>query len=221
MGNFYEDALEAIQNTVDGQFEGNIAKASRAWGIDNDNLNKWLKKTRVPSLDKISPILARICEYSFVPDCKGMIRRTGNYAPLEKIEGENLQEVPVYSVAGAGPGVLLDSIEPIFTVFAPPDYFRKSNCAVMVEGHSMEPLIPHGAIVGINRNADFQANELFLAHIPYEGYVIKRVAVDIERQEYVFKSENANKIAYPDFRISINESEKIIVGRVVWIMWGY
>ena len=72
-----------------------------------------------------------------------------------------------------------------------------------------------------NRNADFQANELFLAHIPYEGYVIKRIAVDIERQEYVFKSENANKIAYPDFRVSINESEKIIVGRVVWIMWGY
>lgn len=145
----------------------------------------------------------------------------GSNAPIEKVEGEDLQKVPVYSVAGAGPGVMLDSIEPMFTVVAPPDYFRKSNCAVLVEGHSMEPLIPHGAIVGINRNADFQANELFLAHIPYEGYVIKRIAVDIERQEYVFKSENANKIAYPDFRVSINESEKIIVGRVVWIMWGY
>ena len=51
--------------------------------------------------------------------------------------------------------------------------------------------------------------------------VIKRVGVDRVANEFVFKSENPNKENYPDFRLNIDEAEGIIVGRVVWVMWGY
>lgn len=134
---------------------------------------------------------------------------------------DNSKPIPVYAVAGAGPGILPDQLEPLFTVIAPPEYFRRSNYAVVVSGHSMEPRIPNGSIVGIILDAPFQANELYLADIPYEGFVIKRVGVDMKNDEFIFKSDNPDKEAYPDFRISIHEAEKIIIGKVVWVMVGY
>ena len=51
--------------------------------------------------------------------------------------------------------------------------------------------------------------------------VVKRIGVDRQKNEFVFKSENPNKESYPDFRLGIAEAEQIIVGRVVWVMWGY
>lgn len=149
------------------------------------------------------------------------IRRLAPNAPPELVEGEGLQELAVYDVAGAGPAVEVSEITPLFTVFAPPDYLRRADFAILVDGHSMEPLIPHRSVVGIKPDAPFIANELYAARIPYEGLVIKRVGVDRTAGEFIFKSENPNKEAYPDFRLKIAEAEEIIAGRVVWVMWGY
>lgn len=149
------------------------------------------------------------------------IRRLAPNAPVESVAGEDLQELAVYDAAGAGPAVGLSDMAPLFTIFAPPDYLRQASFALVVDGHSMEPLIPHRATVGVNTDVPFAANEVYAANIPYEGLVIKRVAVDMAAREFVFKSENPNKDAYPDFRLNIAEAEKIIVGRVVWVMWGY
>lgn len=141
--------------------------------------------------------------------------------PPVPVSGDDLKTINVYDVAGAGPGVALSEVEPLFSVTAPPSYFRMSDYALKVSGHSMEPLIPHGAVVGVRLGAEFMANELFAARIPYEGLVIKRVGVDFARKEFVFKSQNPDKESYPDFRVGINEGEEIIVGRVVWVMVGY
>jgi SOS-response transcriptional repressor LexA len=158
--------------------------------------------------------------YDFIPPKKlPQIAHPGQ--PPEPIHGENLQTVKVYDVAGAGPAVLFSDIEPLFSVTAPPEYFFKSDFALKVSGHSMEPLIPHEAIVGIKTGLEFLANEIYAARIPYEGLVIKRVGVDMETKEFVFKSQNPDKEAYPDFRLCINEAENIIVGRVVWVMYSY
>ena len=151
--------------------------------------------------------------------CVGL--ETGSEGQVENVSGTGLQTVPVYTVAGAGPAVVVSELEPLFTVTAPPDYFRHSDYAIVIDGHSMEPLIPHGAIVGVKLNSPFVANELYLAQIPYEGLVVKRVGVDREKNEFVFKSINPDKEAYPDFRLSMGECENVIIGRVVWIMWGY
>ncbi len=157
----------------------------------------------------------------FFPKETPCIRRVNKYSPVESVQGENLQELFVYDVAGAGPSMEISELTPLFTVFAPPDYLRRANYAILVDGHSMEPLIPHHSIVGLKTDSPFVANELYAARLPYEGMVVKRIGVDRATDEFIFKSENPNKDAYPDFRISIKEAEEIIVGRVVWVMWGY
>lgn len=141
--------------------------------------------------------------------------------PPIPIEGDNLKTINVYDVAGAGPAVAIAEVEPLFSVTAPPEYFYKSDYALKVSGHSMEPLIPHNSIVGIKLGSEFLANELYAARIPYEGLVIKRVGVDRVNNQFVFKSQNPDKESYPDFSLDIAEAEGIIVGRVVWVMVGY
>ena len=132
-------------------------------------------------------------------------------------EGTEMQAVAVYDVAGAGPGVEISELEPVSLVQASPAYLRQADFAVLVNGHSMEPKIPHGSVVGVKVNSDFRANDIYVARIPYEGLVVKHVTVDRETNEFVFHSYNPNRELYPDFRVKITESSEIIVGRVVWI----
>lgn len=196
-------------------------------GIKNrGSISLWLsggRKAENTSFPNMLRYLERLgLDYSdFLPTASATIRRLAPNAPVEKVTGPGLKTINVYSVAGAGPGVEVGEIEPLFQVTAPPDYFRRSDYAIVVDGHSMEPLIAHGSIVGIKLHAPFVANELYVARIPYEGLVIKRVGVDRAANEFIFKSQNPDKEAYPDFRLNIEEAEEIIVGRVVWVMWGY
>lgn len=177
-------------------------------GITQGAFNKIIRgETKDPGLSTVSAIIQALEE-----------EEAGNF-DLPVLKREN--EIPVYAMAGAGPAILPDQMEPLFTVIAPPEYFRRSNYAILIDGHSMEPRIPNGSLVGIRLNMPFQANELYLADIPYEGFVVKRVAVDLKAEEFIFKSDNPDKESYPDFRLSIHEAEKIIIGRVVWVMVGY
>lgn len=183
------------------------AFAQRA-GVPQSVLSKIIKgESKDPSLSTVSAIIEALEE-------EGEER----FSLLSK-NREN--EIPVYAMTGAGPVILPDQLEPLFTVITPPEHFQRSNYAILVKGHSMEPRIPDGAIVGIKTDEDFQANHLFLADIPYEGLVVKRVGVDMKNEEFIFKSDNPDKAAYPDFRLSIHEAEKIILGKVVWVMVGY
>lgn len=189
-------------------------------GISQSALSKIISgETKSPELGSIAAIVDALAD-EFYADAPS-IKRIATNAPVEKIAGPGLKTINVYSVAGAGSGIEVGEIEPLFQVTAPPDYFRRSDYAIVVDGHSMEPLIAHGSIVGIKLHAPFVANELYVARIPYEGLVIKRVGVDRASNEFIFKSENPNKENYPDFRINIDEGDGIIVGRVVWVMWGY
>lgn len=177
-------------------------------GIPQSILSKIIKgESKDPALSTVSAII------------EALEKEGEEQFNLSAHKREN--EIPVYAMAGAGPGILPDQLEPLFTVIAPPEYFRRSNYAVTISGHSMEPHIPNGSIVGVKTDEPFQANELYLAEIPYEGFVVKRVGVDLKNEEFVFKSDNPNKEAYPDFRLSIHEAEKIIIGKVVWVMVGY
>ena len=155
----------------------------------------------------------------YLPEDRAKIFRPGREP--EPVVGDDLQTIRVYDVAGAGPAVAISEVDPLFTVTAPPTYFRMSDYALQVDGHSMEPLIPHGSVVGVRTGTPFVANELYAARIPYEGLVIKRIAVDRESNKFIFKSENKDKENYPPFSLDISEAEGIIVGRVVWVMVGY
>lgn len=203
-----------------------LEQISKLLGIKNrGSISLWLsgdRKAENTSFPNMLRYLERLgLDYAtYLPEGRGpSISKPGH--PPVPVSGDDLKTINVYDVAGAGPGVALSEVEPLFSVTAPPSYFRMSDYALKVSGHSMEPLIPHGAVVGVRLGAEFMANELFAARIPYEGLVIKRVGVDFARKEFVFKSQNPDKESYPDFRVGINEGEDIIVGRVVWVMVGY
>lgn len=151
---------------------------------------------------------------------------TGDSAPrvlcMPKDEsGDGLATVNVYQVVAAGTPIDLKEYEPLFTIKAPAECLRGSDFSLEVRGHSMEPLIPNDSLIGVKTDFRFQANELYVAWIPYEGLVVKRVGVDHASGEFVFKSQNPDKESYPDFRLPIESAEKVIVGKVVWIMIRY
>lgn len=213
MESFYEEALAAIQRAVEEQFEGNIARASRAWGVENDNLHKWLKRSRVPTLDKISPILAQICEYSFNKQPGCAIRRTGVNAPVEKIEGEDLASIPVMGHTGAGNAVELFSQIPDFWLPVLPQYFRRNVIGLVVDGDSMEPTIHKGAVVGIIPfDGNITEGGIYLVQIPPFGRTIKRIRMG-GNGRIVLHSDNP---LYEPVVIEPEGYEKIIAGKVIW-----
>ena len=200
-----------------------LSELAKMANVNQGNLSSFMKPKGDPkrretmTFDSAWKILEALEIQSIGPS----IRRLFPNAPTETVKGEGLQELSVYDVAGAGPAIEVSELTPLFSVYAPPDYLRRADYAILVDGHSMEPLIPNRSVVGIKTGVPFVANELYAARIPYEGMVIKRVGVDRATNEFVFKSQNPDKESYPDFRLNINEAEEIIVGRVVWVMWGY
>lgn len=212
--------IKAIRNFV-ANFSS-VRAAAEHLGISYETFRSWHDEKKSPTIKSLSPYMEIMGirlpgEEATAPS----IRRARADAPIEKVLGPNLKTINVYSVAGAGPAVTVGELDPLFQVTAPPDYFRRSDYAIVADGHSMEPLIANGSVVGVKLHAPFVANELYVARVPYEGLVVKRVGVDRANNEFIFKSENPNKEAYPDFRLGIAEGEDIIVGRVVWVMWGY
>lgn len=211
--------IKAIKDYAAGF--SSIRAAAEHLGISYETFKSWHDEKKSPTIKSLSPFMEQLGIVMPSTKTNLSIRRVTANAPVEKVTGPRLKTINVYSVAGAGPAIAVNELEPLFQVTAPPDYFRRSDYAIVVDGHSMEPLIAHGSIVGVKLHAPFVANELYVARIPYEGLVIKRVGVDRTANEFVFKSENPNKENYPDFRLNIDEAEGIIVGRVVWVMWGY
>jgi transcriptional regulator with XRE-family HTH domain len=160
----------------------------------------------------------------FPDETKSFIRRVSPNAPAEAINGNEaqLKTIHVYDTAGAGSGFIeLSEVKPLFSIAIPPTYFRRSDFAVLVDGHSMEPTIIHRSEVGAQQGFEFKANELYVARIPYEGLVVKRIAVSQDREKFIFKSDNKDKDNYPDYELIIAEAEKIIMGRIVWVMYRY
>lgn len=187
-------------------------------GISQSSLSKIISgETKAPELSTVSAIIDALGDELFSHPVS--IQRMGANSPVE--DGIGDCPIPVYAMAGAGPAIIPDESEILFNVYIPASYIHRADFAIMIDGHSMEPLIPHGSIVGIWKDAPFKANEIFLAYIPYEGLVVKRIAVDIKSNEFIFKSQNPDKDSYPDFRMNINDAEKIILGRMVWLLCGY
>lgn len=212
MGNFYEEAMMAIKKAVNEQFGGNVASASRAWNIPNDNLNKWLRRDRVPNLDNISPILEKICTYTF--DSVPTIKRPGPYAPVEKVEGEDLPVIPVMGSTGAGDAVEIFSQTPDYLLPVPERYYRVDMIGLVVDGVSMEPTIQRGAIVGIMPyDGSITEGGIYLIQRPPFGRTIKRIRMG-PAGEILLVSDN------PDIgpvTLVPEGYEEIIKGRVVWI----
>lgn len=94
---------------------------------------------------------------------------------------------------------------------------KPSNLHVIyVKGDSMEPTISDGDVVLIDKSQkEPHSNWVFVLRQDDE-LLIKRMIRSIT-SKWIIRSDNENKIRYPDFEISPQDLETLsIVGRVVW-----
>jgi len=124
--------------------------------------------------------------------------------------------VPVHGQTGAGNAVERWEPEPLFWVVIPTRFGRPGMQVIQVDGDSMEPDIRDKAWVGVDtQDRTPKSGRVMAVAVPYEGLLIKRVFVDHEHNKLVLKSSNP---AYPEARLPLEDLDRLIVGRVVWLM---
>lgn len=87
---FAEETLKILRDFVEVQHNGVTLHASKALGIPNDTLNRWLKGERDPSLSKIGPVIDKILWNHAKPEKIGVldikfpeVRGEGTYSRAE------------------------------------------------------------------------------------------------------------------------------------------
>ena len=140
-----------------------------------------------------------------------------DYLPVRQTRApEDQKPIPVFGIAGAGPAV--DESTPLCTIYVPETYIASCDYAVEVSGNSMSPTIPDKGVCGIKKDTEFIPGRIYLAYVPDEGHVIKRVRLDLKTGAFVFHSDNPDQKTYPEFNIPLASAEKIILGSVEWIL---
>ena len=236
MKDFFQDVMTAIRQAVDLQFGGNVTSASRTWGVTGDNLHKWLRGDRVPTLEKISPIMNQLGislnlphdadkEVCFV-NAKIVPAGEGAMPP----QAIDYIAAPMVGEAGAGPGYLpQNEIKSWFLVYKHQDAVRYRRNLIAVEigerSTSMQPTLKPRDIVLIDRDDRdvSKPGHMMLVLDPVDGSgMIKRVAVtELEDGDFRITYYSDNAVDNPPLVYSLkkdfgNDLEKSIVGRVVW-----
>ncbi|WP_430598238.1 S24 family peptidase [Enterococcus sp. AZ177] len=85
-----------------------------------------------------------------------------------------------------------------------------ADCAIYIQGDSMEPLIKDGSIVFYKRQEDVESGEIAVVEINGDGATCKRVIKDYDNRQIILRSVNDR---YED-RIMHDEKVRII-GKVI------
>ena len=237
MKDFFASVMNTIKKAVDTQFNGNISRASQAWGVTGDNLHKWLRGDRIPTLEKISPILNQLgasLTLSNQDSGKDVCFVNAKLVPAaedtyEPPQAEDYLAAPMVGEVGAGPGFIpQEEIKCLFLVYRnlPAVRYRRNLLAVEIGPHSdsMQPTLNPRDIVLVDRDdRDIQhPGHMMLVLDPDGAGMIKRVAVedlDDGDSRITFYSDNAMKhppAVYSLERHYCNDWERCIVGRVIW-----
>ncbi|WP_375175578.1 helix-turn-helix transcriptional regulator [Pseudooceanicola sp.] len=153
----------------------------------------------------------------------------GGLAGLEESAPVAFSEDPglisVFDIeAQAGVGMVPAAYEAVVDQMAfPPEYLRSITTTPMdklaiigVVGASMQPTLNHGDIVMVDMTkTDIDFDGMFVIRIG-EALKVKRVNWGPRRQSVVIRSDNANKIQFPDEEYFENDDVNVI-GRVVWV----
>lgn len=235
MGTFFENTMAAIRAAVVQQFDGNVSKAASAWGIQGDTLHKWLRGDRIPTLEKISPVLDRIGRFVVhtEPDrdvcfVNARIVPAGEHIPPPL--AEDYLAAPLVGDVGAGAGYLpQENVESWFLVYRhiPALMGCRDMIAVRIGHHStsMQPLLNPDDIVLVNR-ADIDISKpghIMLVRDPVDGSgMIKRVSVQpAANNDWSIQFYSDNAAQNPPMLYSLREDyngelSNAIVGRVIW-----
>ncbi len=93
---FAEETLKILRDFVEKQHGGVTLHASKALGIPNDTLNRWIKGERDPSLSKIGPVMDKILWNHALPEKIGVLEikfpEVKNAAPCSEAEYQRLRQ---------------------------------------------------------------------------------------------------------------------------------
>ena len=236
MKDFFTSVMDTIKKAVDTQFNGNISRASQAWGVTGDNLHKWLRGDRIPTLEKISPILNQLgasLALSNQDIGKDVCFVNAKLVPagehVQPPQAKDYIAAPLVGEVGAGPGyVAQDDVKSWFLVYRhhPAIQHRYNLLAVEIAKNStsMIPLLKPGDLVLVDRNDQdvSRPGPIMLVKDPDDQGMIKRVSVEQQADgdySVVYYSDNAMEnppICYSLRRHFFNEWGRAIVGRVIW-----
>lgn len=128
---------------------------------------------------------------------------------LYEQETVNKKVVPLVGKSAANPAVLeygdIDIEQQSFSHV--PD---NADCAINIQGNSMEPLIKNGSIVFYKKQCDVENGEIAIVEIDGDGVTCKKVIKDYENKRIILRSINKK---YDDRILSTEEIR--IIGKVV------
>jgi len=128
---------------------------------------------------------------------------------LEEQEKLDLKAIPMVGKSAANPSVLeygdADIEQQSFSHV--PD---GADCAIYIQGDSMEPLIKNGSIVFYRKQHDVENGEIAIVEIDGDGVTCKKIIKDYENERILLRSVNEK---YDD-RILLTEEIRII-GKVI------
>jgi len=200
-----ENLLERVKKFHNLRTDTQLAKFL---GVGSSAISGWKKR--------VSPDMRLI-----ISKCHGI-----NYHWLITGEGEptgtsvavdynSYRSLPVHALGGAGDSMDLYELEPIKKILIPREFHNQGIFAIMVRGDSMVPTIVDHAIVGIDtEDRNIRSGQIYAIRIPYEGVVIKRVFVELNR--ITLSSDNRNHRPFTIDMIDLDEGA--IIGRVAWVV---
>ena len=206
METFYEKAMQAIRDSIEKDFGGNTKKASIAWGLDNDNLYKWIKGQREPGLKKLSPILDAIGARIVLPT-----------EDDKTLKDEYILVPKVKAVAGCGASFEVDDattgLYAFRRAFLEREHIHTQDLVMMmVSGDSMEPLIRDGDTVLVDQTDNSPADgKIYVLRID-DALMVKRM--EKIPGGWRVKSDNPDR-GYYDLRGEELETMHVF-GRVRW-----
>ena len=210
----FEKDIQEIFQEILNQHGGNKAAAAESLGVNSVTFWGWLEGKRVHNMKALYPAMEKIGARIVFPGKETTMRRMGANSPTQKVEGDDLQQVPVMACAGAGPAVEDFSLELVQTISVLEDYAHPGVFACKIVGDSMEPSIINGAYVGVvPLNENLVEGAIYLIWQPPFGLVAKRVYPG-QDGTLILRSDNP---AVKDVLIDATAYENIIKGRVVWV----
>lgn len=190
-------------------------------GVTQGAIAHWLSGRREPGLTTISEILRVL---RMPPLLIGIASEPLDIDEKQSGLGDDYTVVNQYSAKGsAGNGYQNDHIEVIGRLAFKRDYLNRlglkaDKCAVIyAHGHSMEPTICDGEVLLIDNNATTARSGSIYAILRPDGEVSIKRLVQGFAGAWTIRSDNPDKVHYPDEPINADDLQQLaVIGRVAW-----
>ena len=204
MKTFYDSALDTLRKIIDQHFGGNVAKASKALGLESSVLlHQWMNGRRSPTLLTLGPIFDQLGISLHVPG-------------EEILDFDFIPKV----AAKAGAGSSLETSGETLGLYAfRKDYITqqgihvRSSILLEIVGDSMEPLLRSGDTILVDKSdKEVQDGKTYL--VAY-GDDLKVKHIFKTPRGLILRSENQR---YADVLIEPEElgTFAVVHGRVRW-----